>query len=114
MTIREALTRKDLTRLVYVVWGVHEGQNKIVKIGMAERSTSSLAARMRKHVTEGRRTPSPFGRILNENDPAYLDWTIDVYTVEECAALTGDSFTEPHVAEKALVGHFGRPPGNAW
>ncbi len=113
VTIREALQRSNLHNLVYVVWGMHDGQRQVVKVGLAHRQ--SVGDRMRKHILSSRSTkPSRFATVLAANDSSYLSWDVDLYTVAECEELLGSSFDSLRAAEEAMCRHYKKPVGNAF
>jgi hypothetical protein len=112
MTIQDALGRRGLYDLIYVVWGQHAGKLQVVKVGLANRS--SVGDRMRKHIQSSMTgILSRFGAVINANTPGYLDWNIDLYTIEECSTFLGEEFGTLEAAESAMCRHYNKPVGNA-
>jgi hypothetical protein len=46
--------------------------------------------------------PSVFASVLFENHPAYFNWEVEIFTLEECRALLNSPFASLEAVEVAM------------
>ncbi len=85
IVVADILDKQFDTEVGHVIYVVRNGR-LLFYIGQSKRD---LVVRFREHVQK----PSRLGRLINENKPASLSWSLDFYTLADC---------RPFVAQKTL------------